>query len=227
LGRPCRHRCRRRRLLPGSCRALTVFPRGRGPSRRKLAGSFHRFGGCSSPINQPVAFSVFIGSGRSQSKHWNVRCPSPPGGSARIKNAPQCGHVGRSAWPIRQFAAGSQISSIQKRPIPKINRRGGLLVLLRMKCRFLRVQICDQGLNPFNRDLIANRQEHSPVMLDLFVELDASVAHGGIRSSRVPRQPVWMPVGKDGWTGDLFNRAFSQSKSTMVPMRNQTGRSLR
>jgi hypothetical protein len=93
------------------------------PEPEKLVGSFHRFSGCSSPINQPVAFSVFIGSGRSQSKHWNVRGPSPPGGSARIKNAPQCGHVGRSAWPIRHFAAGSQISSIQKRPIPKINRQ--------------------------------------------------------------------------------------------------------
>ena len=63
------------------------------PEPEKLAGSFHRFSGCSSPINQPVAFSVFIGSGRSQSKHWNVRCPSPPGGSARIKNAPQCGRT--------------------------------------------------------------------------------------------------------------------------------------
>jgi hypothetical protein len=77
LGRPCRHRCRRRRLLPSSCRTLTDSPRARGPSRRKLAGSFHRFSGCSAPINQPVALSVFIGSGRSQSKHWNVRCPSP------------------------------------------------------------------------------------------------------------------------------------------------------
>src|SRR5947199_6330854 len=47
-----------------------------------------------------------------------------------------------------------------------------------MKCRFLGLQICDQRLNPFNRDLIANRQEHSPVMLDLFVEFGAGVAHG-------------------------------------------------
>src|SRR6266481_2429136 len=94
----------------------------------------------------------------------------------------------RSAWPIRHFAAGSQISSMQKRPIPKINRqfrrstgacwRGGLLLLLWMKCRFLRLQIRDQGLNPFNRDLIANRQQHSPVMLDLFVEFGALLAHG-------------------------------------------------
>ena len=80
--------------------------------------------------------------------------------------------------PYDNFAAGSQISSIQKSQIPKINRRGGLLLLLGMKCRFLGLQICDQGLNPFNRDLIANRQEHSPVMLDLFVEFGAGVAHG-------------------------------------------------
>jgi hypothetical protein len=66
-----------------------------------------------------------------------------------------------------------------------------LLLLLGMKCRFLRLQIRDQGLNPFNRDLIANRQEHLPVMRDLFVELDARVAHGETRSSRVPRQPLW------------------------------------
>src|SRR5438874_12271462 len=66
----------------------------------------------------------------------------------------------------------------KKAKTPKINRRGGLLLLLGMKCRFLGLQICDQGLNPFNRDLIANRQEHSPVMLDLFVEFGAGVAHG-------------------------------------------------
>src|SRR6266481_3328649 len=31
------------------------------------------FGGCSSPFNQPVALSVFSGSGRSHPKHWNAR----------------------------------------------------------------------------------------------------------------------------------------------------------
>ena len=59
------------------------------------------FGGCSSPFNQPVALSVFSGSGPSQSKHWNVRCPLPLGGSARIKKAPQWGQVGRLACPMR------------------------------------------------------------------------------------------------------------------------------
>jgi hypothetical protein len=47
-----------------------------------------------------------------------------------------------------------------------------------MKGRFLRLQICDQDLNPFNRDLIANAQQHLPVMIDLFVELGALTAHG-------------------------------------------------
>jgi hypothetical protein len=47
-----------------------------------------------------------------------------------------------------------------------------------MKCRFLRLQISDQQLDPLNRRLIANRQEHLPVMLDLFVEFAALVAHG-------------------------------------------------
>jgi len=59
------------------------------------------FGGCSSLFNQPVTLSVFSGSGPSQSKHWNVRCPLPPGGSARIKKPPQRGQVGRSACPMR------------------------------------------------------------------------------------------------------------------------------
>src|SRR6266436_8699203 len=58
------------------------------------------FGGCSSLFNQPVTLSVFSGSGPSQSKHWNVRCPLPPGGSARINNSPQWGQVGRLARPI-------------------------------------------------------------------------------------------------------------------------------
>jgi hypothetical protein len=40
-------------------------------------------GGRSSPFNQPVPFSVFRGSGPSQSKHRNVRSPLPAGGSAR------------------------------------------------------------------------------------------------------------------------------------------------
>jgi hypothetical protein len=43
------------------------------------------FGGCNSLFNQPVAVSVFRGSGLSQSKHWNVRLPLPPGRSARIR----------------------------------------------------------------------------------------------------------------------------------------------
>ncbi len=75
-----------------------------------------------------------------------------------------------------------------------------------MKCRFLRLQIRDQGLNPFNRDLIANRQQHSPVMLDLFVEFGALLAHGGTRSTAYRGNIYWMPVGKDGWTGNLFNQ---------------------
>jgi hypothetical protein len=34
-------------------------------------------GGCSSPPNQPFAVPDLKGSGRSQSKHWNVRFPVP------------------------------------------------------------------------------------------------------------------------------------------------------
>jgi len=59
------------------------------------------FGGCNSPSSQPVTLSVFRGSGRSQSKHRNVRCPLPPGGSAWTMLAPQPGQVGRSVLPMR------------------------------------------------------------------------------------------------------------------------------
>jgi hypothetical protein len=60
-------------------------------------------GGRSSLESQRSASSDFRGSGRSQSRHWNVRRPLPPGGSARIKNAPQPGQVGRLAWPMGYF----------------------------------------------------------------------------------------------------------------------------
>jgi hypothetical protein len=58
------------------------------------------FGGRNSLFSQPKAAFDFRGSGRSQSKHWNVRGPLPPGGSARIVKAPQPGQVGLSAWPM-------------------------------------------------------------------------------------------------------------------------------
>ena len=89
--------------------------------------------------------------------------------------------------PIRHFAAGSQISSIQKSQIPKINRRGGLLLLLRMKCRFLGLQICDQGLNPFNRDLIAIDKSIRR-QCSIFLSSSAQVSHMGNPFNRVPRQ---------------------------------------
>jgi hypothetical protein len=47
-----------------------------------------------------------------------------------------------------------------------------------MKSRFSHLQISDHRLNPIDRDLIANGQKYSPVMLDLFVEFVALVAHG-------------------------------------------------
>jgi hypothetical protein len=58
-----------------------------------------------------------------------------------------------------------------------------------MKCRFLRVHISDHRLNPIDRDLIANGQKYSPVMLDLFVEFGALVTHEGTCSNREPMQP--------------------------------------
>jgi hypothetical protein len=81
------------------------------------------FGGCSSPFNQPVALSDFSGSGRSQSKHWNVRCPLPPGGNARIKNSPQWGQVGRLACPITiGFRLSEKPVNPRRGPIPRIHK---------------------------------------------------------------------------------------------------------
>src|SRR5271156_6675062 len=58
-------------------------------------------GGRNSLLSQPMTLSVFMGSGWSQSKHWNVRFPFPSGGSAKTSGAPQSGQVGRLAWPMR------------------------------------------------------------------------------------------------------------------------------
>ena len=55
------------------------------------------FGGCSSPLSQPITLSVLIGSGRSHSKHWNMRGPFPSEGAAtNIRYAPHLGHLNRS-----------------------------------------------------------------------------------------------------------------------------------
>jgi len=43
-----------------------------------------------------------------------VRCPRPPGGSARIIYAPQPGQVGRLAWPMEVFCRRPELSSIQE-----------------------------------------------------------------------------------------------------------------
>ena len=61
------------------------------------------FGGCSSLLSQRITLSVFSGSSLSQSKHRNVRCPLPSGGSAKTRYAPQLGQVGRSAWPMARI----------------------------------------------------------------------------------------------------------------------------
>jgi hypothetical protein len=98
---------------PGSAMAIHA---GGGQSFRFQDTKVRRpyFGGCSSLVSQRAALSVFSGSGPSQSKHWNVRGPLPPGGSARIKLAPQVGQVGLLAWPMEQFCQGTKCPSIRK-----------------------------------------------------------------------------------------------------------------
>jgi hypothetical protein len=58
------------------------------------------FGGCSSPLNQPLVLSVFMGSGPSQLRHRNVRLVLPPWGSAQVRYAPQWGQIGLSDCPM-------------------------------------------------------------------------------------------------------------------------------
>ena len=72
-------------------------PSGRVITLGARAEVYSLLGGWSSLLSQPVATSEFSGSGRSQSRHCMMRLPLPPGGNARIKNAPQSGRFGRSA----------------------------------------------------------------------------------------------------------------------------------
>jgi hypothetical protein len=90
------------------------------------------------------------------------------------------------------------------------------LLLLRMKCCFLRLQISDHPGKPCNRNLIANGQEYSPVMLDLFIEFVAVVAHGPARTVNRGTHH-WLPDGKYGWNGNLFTgplQSFSSASRT-------------
>jgi hypothetical protein len=57
-------------------------------------------------FNQPVVFSVFNGSGRSHSKHSNVRGPLPLRGAAMIRCAPQWSKSVVLPGPYDDFAAG-------------------------------------------------------------------------------------------------------------------------
>jgi hypothetical protein len=81
------------------------------------------FGGRSPLSIQRIALSVFIGSGRSQSKHCNVRRPVPPAGSVKVRLAPHLGQVGRPASPMTMsFAARTAFRPFQT----KFNRENTL-----------------------------------------------------------------------------------------------------
>ena len=67
-------------------------------SARELTQGGSYFGGCSSLLSQPNTLSVFSGSGRSHSKHWNMRGPFRSEGDAtKIRYAPHLGHLNRFA----------------------------------------------------------------------------------------------------------------------------------
>ena len=97
----------------------TLIRRARIP-RTYQAALLRRF---SSLFNQPVTLSVFSGSGPLQSKHWNVRCPLPPGGSARIKNVVRPAKHGRSGctWPqANHNAVYLKSASAAKKAVKKV-----------------------------------------------------------------------------------------------------------
>ena len=73
---------------------------GERPPTRRSYSSEPKPSEPSSPFSEPLIFSDLSGSGRSQSRHWNVRSPLPPGGSARVKKAPHSEQVGRLDCPI-------------------------------------------------------------------------------------------------------------------------------
>ena len=97
-------------------------PSGRVITLGARAEVYSLLGGWSSLLSQPVATSEFSGSGRSQSRHCMMRLPLPPGGNARIKNAPQSGTSDGQPGPCDNFAAGSKARQTQTRKSPKINR---------------------------------------------------------------------------------------------------------
>jgi hypothetical protein len=86
----------------------TIFDR-TGNLQRRCPSVY--FGGCSSLLIQPIAFSVFIGSGESQSKHWNVRCPLPPGNASAIGLE----HFGHNRYALLMVAFTRSGTRLQSR----------------------------------------------------------------------------------------------------------------
>ena len=67
-----------------------------GNRKKKSRPKAAYFGGCSSPLSQPVSLSVFKESSRLHSKHRYVRCPLSRTGNV----APQTRQVGRAVCPM-------------------------------------------------------------------------------------------------------------------------------
>ena len=108
---------------------------------------------------------------RCPGSHWNER---------------NAWRLGAAYRPVRLFGSATALAKPRKSNERRPPTEADLLLLLRMKCRLSRLQFSDQRLNPFNRDLIANRQAYSPVMLNLFVQFVALVAHGNLLEPRNP-----------------------------------------
>ena len=68
---------RRQEMIPPKTSATPYNQRN---TQSDIVVRLRQFGGCSSPFNQPLVLSVFMGSGPSQLRHWNIRLPLPPVG---------------------------------------------------------------------------------------------------------------------------------------------------
>ena len=91
-----------------------------------------------------------------------------------------------------------------------------------MKRCFLHMQNSDHRLNPINRDLITNGQEYSPVMLDLFIEFVALVAHGNPLETRTEAMLIGLPDIRLKW--ELVHRPLLRTKKgPTVPAMRRPG----
>ena len=107
----------------------TYWPMSRTMRGNRPVYQWSYSGGRSSLLSQPNTLSVFRGSGCSQSKHWNVRGPLPPGGSARIRCAHSEGKLVVRPGPCDKFPLVRKLVKFQKGTNPRNPQHNSAVVL--------------------------------------------------------------------------------------------------